>query len=41
MNIDDTKKRKGGAEKQRDKKAKLLKKQAKSCGSVKDMFLKN
>ncbi|KAL4153170.1 hypothetical protein QTP88_001003 [Uroleucon formosanum] len=40
MNIDETKKRKGGAEKQRDKKAKLLNKEAKKCGNVRDMFIK-
>lgn len=40
MNIDETKKRKGGAEKQRDKKDKLLNKEAKKCGNVRDMFIK-
>ncbi|KAL4088707.1 hypothetical protein QTP88_023791 [Uroleucon formosanum] len=40
MNIDETIKRKGGAEKQQDKKAKLLNKEAKKCGNVRDMFIK-
>jgi len=40
MNIYETKKRKGGAEKQRVKKAKLLNKEEKRCGNVRDIFIK-